>query len=174
MNLGYFLKLGSLGKEDPKGVRNVGKGGRFWRSKNSHHIPGVHVTRILLCGFFEVPCPWTEFLNSSHCGLWRQHCPSDMHVSARKKWKQKIIWSLNIHMGSGFRAGALAGEHAWFRFFSRDCTRSCSHIAQDQEDQEKQATRTGCRRLRCLQSANLYAPISRAKAKWVSINQGVK
>lgn len=29
MNLGYFLKLGSLGKEDPKGLINVGNGERF-------------------------------------------------------------------------------------------------------------------------------------------------
>lgn len=32
----------------------------------------------------------------------------------------------------------------------------------------------GCGCLRCLQLANLYAPVSKAKAKWVSINQGVK
>lgn len=96
-----------------------GKGADFWRFKNSQCIPGVHVTRTLLCGFFEVLCPWTEFLNSSHCGLSRQPL-SLCHVCFhQEKREHKIIKYLNIHMRFGFRGAALAWRHVCLCCFSK-------------------------------------------------------
>lgn len=82
-------------KGDSKRVMYMEKLDRFWRFKNKHHILGVHMPRTLLCGFFEVLGPWTEFLNSPW-PLWRDTKPLPWIFMLGQK-QQKINLLLNIH-----------------------------------------------------------------------------
>lgn len=150
---------------------HVEKVGWFWRFKNSQHILGVHVTRTLLCGFFEVQCPWKEFLNSSHCDLW--HCPSAMCVYARKREKRSLCSSTVTRVLDSEVALCLESVCVFIGSLkiAPDTAVMLPGTVKSRRSRrwERQMGQMGHRCLRSLQLADMYRPISKAKAISMSI-----